>query len=199
MKSSQDPTNEAHQRVLSPLRGHWQDCLAVTNILLIPSLALNRLILRLKSSLINEPVNSETQVPVFSWETGLRVLCRFCSQQRRHSQTLSHSREFSEFYFWCTWRLVSQLWQLQRQYLCTDAAGSHKNLKCWLLLVCLPHGSDLIWMYDTLVGDRRNAWTNPTASPVLGGVVCVWSLFFFFSVHKANLKCFSLNVQWCLT
>lgn len=87
MNSSQDPTNEAHQRVLSPLRGHWQDCLAVTNILLIPSLALNRLILRLKSSLINEPVNSETQVPVFSWETGLQVLCRFCSQQRRHSQT----------------------------------------------------------------------------------------------------------------
>ena len=179
MNSSQDPTNEAHQRVLPPLRGHWQDCLAVTNILLIPSLALDRLILRLKSSLINEPVNSETQVPVFSWETGLWVLCRFCSQRRRHSQTLSHSQEFSEFYFWCTRRLVSQLWQSQRRYLCTDAAGSHKNLRCWLLLVCLPHGSDLVWMYDTLVGDRRNAWTNPIASHSRWGGLCLKPLFFF--------------------
>ena len=193
MNSSQDPTNEAHQRVLPPLRGCWQDCLSVTNILLIPSLALNSLILRLKSSFINEPVNSETQVSVFSWETGLWFLCRFCSQQRRHSQTLSHSWEFGEFYFWCAQRLVSRLWQLQRQYLCADAAGSYKNLKCWLLLVCLPHDSDLIWMVvTTLVGDRRNAWTNLTTSPILGGVVCVWRLFFSFWYTKLIWSAFLL-------
>lgn len=150
--------------VLSPLRGHWQDCLAVTNILLIPSLALNRLILRLKSSLINEPVNSETQVPVFSWETGLRVLSvGLLTTEKAFTDIESFTSSVS--FILVHMRARSNLWQLQRQYLCTDAAGSHKNLKCWLLLVCLPHGSDLIWMYDTLVGDRRNAWTNPTASP----------------------------------
>ena len=194
MNSSQDPTNEARQRVLPPLRGCWQDCLSVTNILLIPSLALNSLILRLKSSFLNEPVNSETQVSVFSWETGLWVLCRFCSQQRRHSQTLSHSREFGEFYFWCAQRLVSQLWQLQRQYLCADAAGSRKNLKCWLLLVCLPHD----WL--NLDGCCHVGWwqekfmDQPHNLPhSRWGCLCLKPLFFFFWYTKLIWSAFLLT------
>lgn len=39
---------------LLPLRGSWKDCLVVTNTLLGPSVALNKLIVRLKSSLSNE-------------------------------------------------------------------------------------------------------------------------------------------------
>lgn len=64
MNSSQGPTTEQLAGGMCPaLRGSWQDYLAVTNILPVPSLALNKLILRTQelSQQWAFSVNSETQ------------------------------------------------------------------------------------------------------------------------------------------
>lgn len=77
MNSSQGPTTEQLAGgVCPPLRGSWQDYLAVTNILPVPSLALNKLILRTQelSQQWAFSVNSETQVAVLCKRS---TLCDF--------------------------------------------------------------------------------------------------------------------------